>query len=47
MRRINASALSDQTLVPMDEESCKLFIYLAPKGLSPHARGMDVPWPKE
>jgi hypothetical protein len=40
-------ATGSATVVPTDEESCRVFIYLTPKGLPPHARSMDVPWPKE
>ena len=40
-------ATGSATLVPVDEDHGELFIYLTPKGLSPHARCIDVPWPKE
>ena len=35
------------TLVPEDGENGVVFIYLTPKGLSPHACCLDVPWPME
>ena len=40
-------ATGSATLVPVDEEHGETFIYLTPKGLSPHARSMSVPWPQE
>ncbi len=40
-------ATGSATLVPMDEETVSVFIYLTPKGLDPHARCLDVQWPKE
>ena len=40
-------ATGSATLVPVDEEHCEVFIYLAPKGLAPHARSISVPWPEE
>ncbi len=38
-------ASGSATLVPVDEEHGAVFIYLAPKGLSPHVRSISVPWP--
>ena len=40
-------ASGSATLVPVDGEHGAVIIYLTPKGLSPHARSLDVPWPKE
>ena len=40
-------ATGSATLVPVDEDGCEVFIYLTPKGLDPHARCVDVPWPEE
>ena len=39
-------ATGSATLVPVDEEHGAVFIYLTPKGRDPHARCLDVPWPK-
>jgi hypothetical protein len=38
-------ASGSATLVPVDDDHGAVFIYLAPKGLPPHARSLDVPWP--
>ncbi len=38
-------ASGSATLVPVNEEQCAVFIYLTPKGLPPHARSLEVPWP--
>ena len=38
-------ASGSATLVPVTEEQCAVFIYLTPKGLPPHARSLEVPWP--
>ena len=38
-------ASGSATLVPVDEKHGEVFIYLTPKGLSPHARCLVVPWP--
>ena len=40
-------ATGSATLVPVDDEHGEVFIYLTPKGLSPHARCLSVPWPQE
>ncbi len=40
-------ATGSATLVPVDGEHGEVFIYLTPKGLPPHARSLDVPWPEE
>ena len=40
-------ASGSATLVPVDEEHGVVFVYLAPKGLSPHARCLSVPWPEQ
>ena len=40
-------ASGSATLVPIDDEHGAVFIYLAPKGLSPHARSLDVLWSEE
>ena len=37
-------ATGSATLVPVDEERVVVFVYLAPKGLPPHARCVDVAW---
>ena len=37
-------ATGSATLVPVDEDHGEVFIYLAPKGLPPHARSFSVPW---
>ena len=38
-------ASGSTTLVPVDEEHGVVFVYLTPKGLVPHVRCLDVPWP--
>ena len=38
-------ASGSATLVPVDEEGCIVFVYLTPKGLSPHARCLDMAMP--
>ena len=40
-------ATGSATLVPVDGDHGEVFIYLTPKGLPPHARSLDVPWPEE
>ena len=40
-------ASGSATLVPVDDEHGEVFIYLTPKGLPPHARCLNVPWPEE
>ncbi len=40
-------ASGSATLVPVDGEHGEVFIYLTPKGLDPHARCVEVPWPEE
>jgi hypothetical protein len=40
-------ASGSATLVPVDDEHGEVFIYLTPKGLAPHARCVDMPWPEE
>ena len=40
-------ATGSATLVPVDEGLFEVFIYLTPKGLPPHARCVEVPWPQE
>ena len=40
-------ASGSATLVPVDNEHGEVFVYLTPKGLSPHARCVTLPWPKE
>ena len=40
-------ATGSATLVPVDEGHGEVFIYLTPKGLAPHARYIEVPWPQE
>jgi hypothetical protein len=40
-------ASGSATLVPLDAERGAVFIYLAPKGLSPHACCLTVSWPEE
>ena len=40
-------ATGSATLVPVDDERGAVFIYLTPKGLAPHARCVEVPWPQE
>jgi hypothetical protein len=40
-------ASGSATLVPVDEGHGAVFIYLTPKGLDPHARCVEVPWPEE
>ena len=40
-------ATGSTTLVPVSEDLFEVFIYLTPKGLPPHARALDVEWPKE
>ena len=40
-------ATGSATLVPVDGDHGEVFIYLTPKGLPPHARCMEVPWPEE
>ena len=37
-------ATGSAMLVPVDDGHGEVFIYLVPKGLSPHARCIDVPW---
>ena len=38
-------ASGSATLVPVDEDHGEVFIYLAPNGLQPHARCIELPWP--
>ena len=40
-------AIGSATLVPIGDERGAVFIYLTPKGLSPHARSLDMEWPKD
>ena len=40
-------ATGSATFVPVDEEKGMVFIYLTPKGLSPHARCIDVQFAQE
>ncbi len=40
-------ATGSATLVPIGDERGAVFIYLTPKGLSPHARSLDMEWPKD
>ena len=44
-RYTTVKASGSATLVPMDDDHGEVFIYLTPKGLDPHARCMEVPWP--
>ncbi len=39
-------ATGSATLVPVDDEHAAVFIYLTPKGLPPHVRCLEVPWPQ-
>ena len=39
-------ATGSATLVPVDKEHGTAFIYLTPKGLSPHVRCVEVPRPE-
>ena len=45
-KHTTVKASGSATLVPVDEEGGYVFIYLTPKGLPPHARCVDVPWPR-
>ena len=40
-------ATGSATLVPVDDDHGEVFIYLTPKDRMPHARCIEVPWPKE
>ena len=40
-------ATGSATLVPVDDERGAVFIYLTPKGLTPHARCMEVLLPQD
>ena len=46
-RYTTVKASGSATLVPVDEDHGVVFVYLTPKGLSPHARCLEVLWPKE
>lgn len=39
---VTVKASGSTTLLPMDDGTYRVFIYLAPKGLSPHARCLDL-----